>query len=596
LAILSLVDCVDDGPMAPGQGETGSVSTETGTPADVPTSDCSLDIYDPNDSLAASFPIEPNAIIVATVCTSLDDVDWWSFMLDETSYVGTEVLFSKDSQDLRLELWNAETGMMIAHAQDGADIQALHELLEPGSYAILVERRDGDPTYTLETYALSTATPPSPQGGATRVFCPRFDLDLDFSDAAEQAGLREDFGVEDAHDRWRPESMLVQVLDAGGNVARGWGPLDSDGCTPPVWTPSPNDTQFVLQYALWSHFVRDPLPDTFTIVYDCENMQPCALRRPYVGWETAAGIEVEETRFIGSADAGEQFREELLVYWASAFAESRLTMGIDAHIYARLLGSADLGGGEFLACPTGHCPNGTTCEFRVEVGFHHCRPKTRGTTNVGGHPTLDIAASAVDGAAKSEAPESKFTIVHELGHLQTLWVPGFDTMMSSANYDWCFAAGIPGENHTLDSPEWQSAALVEGFANFYATAVFNNLEGGAWYHYEDVETDTMRFQAQCQDSLDSLMCALPGDATACMDAGASNEIDWAGSLWDFAKIVGEPALPDVLALLSEAGQLNWDPGSTTPTAYNNILQAASLRFPKNGSDFDAAAQANGTNR
>jgi hypothetical protein len=123
---------------------------------------------------------------------------------------------------------------------------------------------------------------------------------------------------------------------------------------------------------------------------------------------------------------------------------------------------------------------------------------------------------------------------------------------------------------------------------------------GAHAGWEDVENDTMRFQSQCPASLDKLLadglCTQPGDATSCADAGASNEADWAGTLWDFTKVVGVQQLPSVLALLSDAGNGNWDTGSTTPTAYNNILWAAGLRFPANGDDFNAAAQANGTNR
>jgi hypothetical protein len=581
----------------------GTAGTGTDTGMDMPGNDCSVDLHDPNDSRANATAIDANTTMEAKLCTSSDEADWWMFTLSETSYVGVEVLFAKHAQDVALELWNVAAGTMIDRSQGGADIQAIHELLGPGTYEILVERREGDPTYTLETYALSTVTPPPMEGGATRVFCPRFDLDGDYTDASPKSGLYEDFGVEDDPNRWTPEAMLVQVLDKQGNVLLGWSPLDANGCTPPVWTPSPTDTEFALQYAMWSHFVRPPLPDTFVILYDCEQMQPCVLPRAYYQWSTAQGAMVKETEFIDSADVGQLFREELLVYWASAFAESRVTMGIDAHLYARVLGSADQGGGQVLACPDGYCPNGTTCE-KKPLMFDHCRPKTRGTKNLGGHPTVDIAARAVDGVKGSWDPEHKFTIAHELGHIQTLWVPGFNTMMSNANYGWCSVNSLDS-THTVDSPEWQSAALVEGFADFYATAVFNQLEDDAWYRdgpntKVDVENDTMRFQANCQAGLDNKMmmglCNQPGDATACTDAGASNEIDWAGTLWDFTKVVGESELPNVLRLLSDAGQSNWDPGSTTPTAYDNILWAASLRFPNNGDDFHAAAQANGTNR
>src|SRR5262249_52714962 len=151
---------------------------------------------------------------------------------------------------------------------------------------------------------------------------PRFDLDSQYTDAMYQVEMVEDFGLEDDLDRWKPESMLVRVVDGeSGDVRLGWTPLDKNGCTPPVWTPSSTDTEFGPQYALWSHFVRPGLPDTFMIVYDCEQMQPCRLSRPYVAWTTAQGSAVEEVRFIASADVGEQFREELLVYWATAFSE-----------------------------------------------------------------------------------------------------------------------------------------------------------------------------------------------------------------------------------------------------------------------------------
>jgi hypothetical protein len=551
-------------------------------------------MFDPNDSPAMATVISPTSTLNATLCSRSDNADWWTFTLSETSYVGVEVLFSKDGRDLRLELRDRATGLLISRSEGGADIQAAHELLAPGSYDILVERLQGAPDYTLNTYALSTSSPPGP-GLATRVFCPRFDLDGDYDDVTKL----EDFGVEDAPDRWRPESMLVRILDDQGNVRLGWGPLDSNGCTAPVSTPSPTDTEFVLEYALWSHFVRPLRPDTFLILYDCEELLPCALPRRSFAWSTEEGLAVKETKFLDSADVGNLFREELLIFWASTFSESRASMGLDAHIYVRALGAADLGGGQFLPCPTGHCPNGTVCESRTPPGYDHCRPKTRSNTALGGHPTLDIAANVPDGMNNSGAPEQKFTIAHELGHAQTLWVTGLGGMTVDINYNWCSLAGT-SSTHTVNSPEWQSAAIVEGFADFYATAVFNRVEEGAWYEGEDVENDTRRYQANCQPSLNAMMmmgqCGQPGEATMCADLGGSNEIDWAGTLWDFTKVVGSTEMTEVLLLLSDALQLAWDPGSTTLNAYNNLTQAVSQRFPANGADFNAAAEANGTNR
>ena len=60
------------------------------------------------------------------------------------------------------------------------------------------------------------------------------------------------------------------------------------------------------------HALRPQRPDTFMIVYDCEELQPCELPRFYYQWTTATGLAVEETRFVASAQVGNERREELL--------------------------------------------------------------------------------------------------------------------------------------------------------------------------------------------------------------------------------------------------------------------------------------------
>ena len=561
---------------------------------------CHLDAHDSNEQRGDASRIAQNAELSATLCAGADETDWYTFTLAAPSYVGVELLFEKDGQDVALELSEHDAGTLIDRSEGGADMQATHQLLQPGTYDIEVQRILGDPSYTLRTYALPTSTPPSTNmGTATRVFCPRFDLDDQYSDRSSSLDMREDFGLEDSPDRWRPASMLVRVLDQGGNPRLGWAPLDDQGCTAPVLAQE-YESRFVLEYVFWSHFVRPQRPDTFLITYDCEEMQPCELPHRYYMWRTGTGEAVRETRFIASADGGDERREELLVFWAAAFSESRVSMGLEAHLYARVLGAADVGGGQFVACPSGYCPNGASCETANPPGFKHCRPKTRSNTDLGGHPTINIASDRVNGSALSGAPERKFTIAHEIGHLQTMWVPGIGNMDPPVNYEWCSVTSGGGGTHTSDSPEWQSAAMVEGFADFYATAVFNELGAGAWYRQEDIENDTQRYFAQCQASLDSLMaeghCGLPGDATMCSNPGGSNETDWAGTLWDFTKVVGIDDLPTVLLLLSDAIKLAWDPGSTTLDAYNNMRHAAILRFPTNGDDFHVAAQTNGASR
>jgi hypothetical protein len=154
------------------EGTAGSeMGIDTDVMLDMPGNDCSVDAYDPNDSRASATSISVDSIREATLCESGDEFDWWTFTLPERSYVGVEVSFAKAAQDVALELRDAATNTLIDRSQGGADMQAIHELLRPGTYEILVEQRDGNPTYTLETYALSTATPPTPaDGGAFRVF------------------------------------------------------------------------------------------------------------------------------------------------------------------------------------------------------------------------------------------------------------------------------------------------------------------------------------------------------------------------------------------------------------------------------------------
>jgi hypothetical protein len=344
------------------------------------------------------------------------------------------------------------------------------------------------------------------------------------------------------------------------------------------------------------------LPDTFVIHYDCEGGEQCELPVRSYDWTTATGQDVQETEFIANGQDGNEFREETLIHWASSFSESRATMGIEAAIYSRALGAANIGTTDmpdYIMCggPGQYCPNGATCEMQA-LPFFHCRPKTRGTKNLGGHPTLDVAASNPDGDDLG-APREKFTISHEFGHAQTLFAPNSPFEQSDVNFNWCFAQNLSGSSHTVDSPEWQSGAIIEGFAHFYATAVFNDaadVTPGAWFQSEDVDGDTQRFAANCQAALDTLMCAGPDDAMSCDDAGGANEIDWAGTLWDFLRVVGEDELPGVLLLLSDTLAGAWDPGSVSTDAYDDVLNSVDVRFPNNVQDFDDAAEDNGAKR
>jgi len=621
LALCLLACPGDDGEFS---GETEGYDTSTGaaTAPDLPNMpvetnpgcDGTFDPFDPNELPGDATVIMPDSVQAASLAAGCDEVDWWEFSLPEPSYMGIEAHFISDSHDLSVELWDAGAGTLIQASSGGTDIQAIHELLPPGTYRVAVTRVAGDPVYSLETYALSTASQALPSGMATRVFCPRFNLNgryEDASNAALAADSREDYGLTLAQtpppeaDQWVPHGLLVRVTNDKGEALLGWGPLVETGCTAPVKSPSVNDTQFILEFALWSHFVRDGLADAFVIHYNCENPSRCSLPIRAHAWETDSGVAVTEAKFIATGGPDDPFRQQALIHWVAAFAEFRVPTGLGGAVYTRSLGAADYGPAgspQFQMC-SGYCPNGMVCQTADQQLAFHCRPKTRTNRRLGGHPTADIAADTAQGAG---APERKFTIAHELGHAQTVrsadgkfLTPSLIT--KGVSLDWCSVVNGGSSTHTKTSVEWQSGAFTEGIADFYATVVFNDIEPGAWLLGEDVENDTNRFTAFCPINLSVHMtdgkCGMPGDATSCADLGAANSFDWTGTLWDFAKIVGDAGVPGILSLLPDVLQdPKWDPGSTTMTAYNRILTAAAARFPMNGVDFDAAAQNNGTKR
>ena len=94
-----LLGCTPDPPDDASHGGTA----ETGAPTDLPMGNCAVDEHDPNGSRAEAGPIEQNEELSATLCAGGDETDWYTFTLGAPSYVGIEVLFEKDGQDVALE-------------------------------------------------------------------------------------------------------------------------------------------------------------------------------------------------------------------------------------------------------------------------------------------------------------------------------------------------------------------------------------------------------------------------------------------------------------------------------------------------------------
>src|SRR5262245_13984713 len=79
--LLTLAACPRDDPTQPGADATDTMNTDTGSG----TGGCDLDMFEPNDSRMTATAINPDTTLTANLCKSIDDVDWWTFTLSDTS-------------------------------------------------------------------------------------------------------------------------------------------------------------------------------------------------------------------------------------------------------------------------------------------------------------------------------------------------------------------------------------------------------------------------------------------------------------------------------------------------------------------------------
>ncbi len=129
----------------------------------------------------------------------------------------------------------------------------------------------------------------------------------------------------------------------------------------------------------------------------------------------------------------------------------------------------------------------------------------------------------------------KFLIAHEIGHsVVAHWFgyhPGFGTMYNvNDGGSACEWTGY----HALHSKEYSSAALAEGFAQYYATYLFNSASTSAWFRYYKQEYKSGTVTTVNMEN------GPTGGSTAYLDnvctgtkAGRGVELDWARQLWDY---------------------------------------------------------------
>jgi hypothetical protein len=202
--------------------------------------------------------------------------------------------------------------------------------------------------------------------------------------------------------------------------------------------------------------------------------------------------------------------------------------------------------------------------------------------------------------------DHKFAISHEMAHAVVQRYMGghpYKSGMYTVNTGAPECIFQAGDAHALHSIEWSSAALVEGFAQFYATAVWNDTSesDGAFHYYKD---DYKGGAVQDVDMADGplggedayLRNVCPGSDASKVGRGV--ELDWSRQLWDYRTLPG--AAPTNLELLDQLSLAVNPPffyGWSNTNSWQRMLEAIQEFDDLHGTTFltrwDATDELNG---
>jgi hypothetical protein len=317
-----------------------------------------------------------------------------------------------------------------------------------------------------------------------------------YSPRPDGRDLLEDYGRLDEPGSLAIPGMLTSV-ELGGNRIWGWAPLDDQGCT--TQFDAPVGAEVDVEFHFWSY---NPGTNVSVVSLTCSGDLDCTsggVIRPEIVPPGGGTIPIS----LGNS-------RQSYVHFAAATAEWRVPTAQNVAYYTRT--GIDL----------------WTISNRV----------------AGGHPTSSIGGDSF---------RNKFTVAHEYGHLKTLIqrVPSF----SNANADYC--QGDPNNcslTWTSDSAESQSAAAIEGFADFFSMLVWNDVDGvprdgvKAWdvyqsnwrcrYRPDPSEQGVPPLPDECipqgsnattiADSWHHQVNCEPMDCPS----GVATAVDWAFALWD----------------------------------------------------------------
>jgi hypothetical protein len=299
-----------------------------------------------------------------------------------------------------------------------------------------------------------------------------------------------------------PDHMLVRIADAKDiETLWGWEPVGSDGCTG-IFDA---EDAVTVEWVNWSYW---PETDNSIATGRC-NAQDCGVKRDFRIRALPAG----QHDIVFPLKA----KPEDLILWAASNAEGRASYNQGVTIFGIYWSGSDPALDAF--------------------------PGASMAPLVGGSPTMLF---------KGPSLHSKYTVSHEYGHAVTMatiasqFVPG--------QVDGCFDPDpndVPPPyscaQHAWDSPEWQSVAILEGFADFYSIAAWNDFPGegyrgipNGWAGFSDIWATS--------DSPDSFYVSDFCSSVHHCEPGVANERDWTYFLWDIVQ-AGVLTLPETMDLL-----------------------------------------------
>jgi hypothetical protein len=360
----------------------------------------------------------------------------------------------------------------------------------------------------------------SATASAAERFCLRLPPDLtqiyDASPRTMSLDYLEDYGRRNGGD-WGMPGMRAHIETAAGDDVFGstscfgqiclilTAPLDNDGCTTYVNTPGGSSAEtFRIRYTQSGAFADGSSYQ----VWDCGSSNPfypsCGAATNVIeNVAAAAGSNVTHYENLPATVTN-------ILAWEIGFSMKRFP-----------LASTPIAVKYYDATAAAEQGVSTNAWFTSE-----------------GTPRINVTGNVY---------KSKFTFAHEYGHVYSmLRIPSLTT----SDFDYCYNTVGPCQ-HTRTSTEYQAIAAIEGFADFFSAAVWN-----------DGDYNSLAFIPLPDGAYDGELINLESGHSgheakyyetnvcngSCLN-GLGVELDWARTFWDFYTNYSPGASVESIALV-----------------------------------------------